>query len=261
MSGRATDAPHPSITACVIARNEAKNLREGLPGLRWADEVLVLVDAATTDESMAVATPLADRVEQAPFRSFSDFRNRALALASGTWVFFVDADERVSSALAAEIREATSGRGLSTNEPQPTGYWIPRHNVILGRLVRGGGWWPDYQLRLLRRGAATYDPARAVHETVLLNGPSDYLDEPLLHLNYTSIGQIIHKQRRYAELEAESLRTAGARPRVRALVAAPIREFWRRYVVLAGWTDGPIGLLLSVVLAYYAFKTVLIARR
>src|SRR5436190_20775512 len=94
------------ITACVIARDEAENLRELLPTLRWADEVIVLVDDATTDGSEDVAAKLADRVERHRFASFPAFRNTALELARCPWIFFVDADERVSPALAEEVRAA-----------------------------------------------------------------------------------------------------------------------------------------------------------
>src|SRR4051812_5398911 len=92
----------PSITACVIARDEAINLAALLPQLRWADEVLVVIDDMTTDASAAIAAPLADRVEVRRFASFSAFRNQAMDLARGDWIFFVDADERVSPELAGE---------------------------------------------------------------------------------------------------------------------------------------------------------------
>ena len=254
----------PTITACVIARDEAANLAELLPGLRWADEVLVLVDAATEDDSVAVATPLADRVELLPFVSFPVQRNAALALASGSWIFFVDADERVSQALADEVRAAvgTSERALAQSEEgAPVGYWVPRHNIIFGRLIRGGGWAPDYQLRLLRRGYAQYDESQPVHEIVTLDGPDGYLSERLLHLNYRTFGQFAAKQRRYTAMEAEALRAQGARYRARALVGQPLREFWRRYVGLGGWKDGPVGLYLSLAMAYYAFRRVELTRR
>lgn len=251
-----------AITACVIARDEADNLRELLPTVRWADEVLVLLDEATRDDSAAVARSLADRVETRPFGSFSSFRNTGLELAGSPWVFFVDADERVSSALAAETRAAVqaSERSLAAGEQAPVGYWVPRHNIIFGRLVRGGGWSPDFQLRLLRRDHARYDESRLVHEVVLLQGSAGYLAERLLHLNYDSPRDFIHRQRRYTALEAQTLRAAGARFRRQALAGQPLREFARRYLALGGWKDGPVGLFLSAALAYYAFRRVQLVR-
>jgi len=247
------------ITVCVIARDEAENLQDLLPTLRWADELLVLVDDRTNDDSAARARPLADRVEKRAFASFPAFRNMALDIAREPWVFFVDADERVSADLAAEARAAvsTSERSLAAGEAgAPVGYWVPRHNIILGQLIRGGGWAPDHQLRLLRRDKARYDESRVVHETVVLDGPAGYLAQHLLHLNYTSWPEFIARQRGYTALEAQALRSAGVTFARRALVGQPLREFVRRYLGLGGWKDGAVGLLLSLAMAYYAGERV-----
>src|SRR5207248_6759761 len=130
---------------------------------------------------------------------------QALQLATGRWVFFVDADERVSSALADEIRAAAraSEAALADGADAPVGYWVPRHNIIFGRLIRGGGWSPDYQLRLLHHDRAYYDESRLVHELVHLDGAAGHLSERLLHLNYANRAEFTAKQRRYTELEAE----------------------------------------------------------
>jgi (heptosyl)LPS beta-1,4-glucosyltransferase len=255
-----------SITACVIARDEATNLAELLPRLRWADEVLVLIDDATTDDSAGIAAPIADKVEVRSFQSFSAFRNEALDLAGCQWIFFVDADERVSPDLAAEVRAAVeeSERLLAGGTPEaeaPIAYWVPRHNIILRRLIRGGGWAPDYQLRLIRRGHGRYDETRRVHEVLDLDGPAGYLSQRLLHFNYDSIAQFLEKQRRYTAMDAAALQGGGERPRLRSLVGAPVREFIRRYLGLGGWVDGPIGIFLSLAMAYYAFQRVRLARR
>ena len=251
------------VTACVIARDAAPHLAILLPTLRWADEVLVLLDDRTIDDSRVIAGPLVDRLATVPFESFPAMRNRALAFASRPWVFFVDADERVSDSLAAAVRAATTSNTdhVGPEMDQVVGHWIPRQNVMFGRVVRGGGWWPDYQLRLLRRGRVAYDPARIVHELVTLDGSSSYLAEPLLHLNYESIPQFIRKQRTYTALEANMLRTEGVRFRPRALFGQPLREFWRRFVTLRGWTDGPVGLFLSLAMAYYAYRRVALTRQ
>ncbi len=278
MTDSAVEAAYPTMTACVIARDEAENLAELLPQLRWADEVLVLIDDATIDNSPTVASGLADRVEILPFGSFSSFRNRALDLAQSKWIFFVDADERVSADLAEEVRVAVSdselrlaegrsesGRTPTDDQPAssavPVAYWVPRHNIMFGRLVQGGGWSPDYQLRLVRRSHGRYDETRIVHETLVIDGPAGFLTKPLLHFNYTSFRQFFEKQRRYTTMEAEAIRASGARPRRRALIGAPLREFVRRFFGEGGWIDGPVGLFLSLSMAYYAFRRVRLARR
>ncbi len=261
-----TGAPRaaaPTITACVVARDEAENLAELLPTLHWADEVLVVIDDATQDDSREIAMALADRVESRVFMSFSALRNAALDLAGGDWVFFVDADERVSPALAEEIRAVVARAEASTtgdDVERPAGCWVPRLNVMFGRLILGGGWYPDEQLRLLRRDAAHYDEALLVHEHPEVAGPTEHLQEPLLHFNYQSLRQFFRKQRRYAGLEAETLVRQGVRPRWRSLLGSPVREFVRRYFQLRGWADGPIGLFLSLAMAYYTYERIRIAR-
>jgi hypothetical protein len=161
----------------------------------------------------------------------------------------VDADELVTPELAAEARSATSAAGESA------GYWIPRRNIICGRWVRHAGWYPDDQLRLLRRGRARYDERRPVHEVVLLNGPAGRLTEPLIHHNYADLAQFRRKQALYSDIEARALRRQGVRPRVRSLVTQPLREFLRRYVILHGYKEGLLGFQLAALLALTTFST------
>jgi hypothetical protein len=128
-------------------------------------------------------------------------------------------------------------------------------------LIRHAGWFPDYQLRLLERCAARMDPQRVVHEVAIVDGPVGYLVEPLVHLNYAHLGEFVAKQERYSLLEAERWLATFGTPRTRALLGQPAREFWRRYVELDGYRDGPLGLLLSLLLAFYAGRAVYLARR
>jgi hypothetical protein len=113
---------------------------------------------------------------------------------------------------------------------------------------------------LLERGAARFDPRRPVHELALVDGPVGHLREPLVHFNYGSLGEFVYKQDRYCRLEADRWQANFGRPRLRALVGQPVREFYRRYVSLAGYREGVLGLVLSVLLAYYAGKAIWLAR-
>ena len=254
----------PSLTACIIAKNEATNLKDLVPTLQWANETLVVVDEASTDDSANLAASLGARVEIRPFSSFARFRNDALEIAVGTWVLFIDADERVVTPLAREIRDAVAGaeaRLADGDQGAPVGFWLPRRNIIFGRPVRGGGWSPDFQLRLMRRERARYDENRPVHEVVLLDGAEGHLQQRLVHHNYRSVAEFFAKQRRYTRMEAEAARAVGHHPRRRALVSAPAREFKRRYLDLRGWTDGPLGLFLSATMAYFAYERVRLTRQ
>lgn len=238
------------MTGVVLARDEAGFIGPCLESLAWADALLVVVDARTTDDTAAIARRHTEQVHVVPFESFPRFRNRALALAATDWVFFVDADERVTPALAAEVRAAV----VRAEQDGTAGYWVPRRNRIRGQWVSGAGWSPDYQLRLLRCSAARYPTSGLVHEVATLDGPAGWLHEPLLHYNYDSLAEFVIKQRRYATLEAWSLWRRGERVRRRAHVGQPLREFWRRYATLGGYRDGPLGLVLAAYLAYAAWQ-------
>jgi len=121
----------------------------------------------------------------------------------------------------------------------------------VGRWIRHAGWYPDYQLRLMRPSRARYDPTREVHELVVLQGEEGYLRSELVHYNYDTWGEFLRKQARYAPLEARVLRHQGVRARPRHLLLQPLREFRRRYLALQGYRDGLHGLLLSLFMAWY----------
>jgi glycosyltransferase involved in cell wall biosynthesis len=243
------------LSAAVIARDEQAHIGDCLRTLAFADEVLVLVDAATRDRTREIARACGARVEERPFDNFAAQRDAALRLARGEWVLFVDADERVTPALGHEVLAAVANpRGYC-------GFWIPRDNYLLGRVVRGAGWYPDEQLRLLQRAAAHFDPRRVVHELALLDGPAGHLGAALVHYNFTSLGELFRKQERYSRLEARRWLLTYGPPRRRALLGQPLRELWRRFVTLRGYREGPLGLLLSLVLAWYTGKSIWLARR
>jgi glycosyltransferase involved in cell wall biosynthesis len=244
-----------TLTAAIIARDEEHSLPDCLESLSFADERLVLVDAATRDRTREVARLHGARVEERAFDNFALQREAALHMASGDWVLFVDADERVTPALSREVLARIAEPGGAH------AFWIPRDNYLMGRLVRHAGWYPDYQLRLLARASAWFDPPRVVHELAVVDGEIGYLREPLIHLNYRNLGEFIEKQERYCLLEAERWLATFGRPRRRALLGQPAREFWRRYVALKGFREGVLGLVLSLLLAYYAGKAIYLARR
>lgn len=237
-----------TVSAVVLARDAARVIDDCLASLQWADEMLVVLDTATTDDTEARARRAGARVVEHPFSSFADQRNAALSLASENWVLFVDADERVTAALAAEVRRAIE-------EPDGrVGFWVPRRNIICGRWVRNAGWYPDLQLRLLKRSSAHYSVDLPVHEVAEVDGRSGTLAEPLIHLNYRNLAEFWTRQRRYVALAAVGMRGRGEVPRARALIGQPAREFWRRFVTERGYREGPLGAVLCLILAFATFQ-------
>ncbi|MDZ4764430.1 MAG: glycosyltransferase family 2 protein [Chloroflexota bacterium] len=237
-----------TLTAIILTYNEAAHVVECIASVQFVDAIIVF-DSFSTDATVELAESAGARVLQRRFDHYAGQRDAALAAVRGSadWVLFVDADERVTDALAAEIRTAMTDASC-------VGFRIPRHNYIFGKLTRGAGWYPDYQTRLLRVGAARYDPARQVHETVLLDGELGTLTQPFIHYNYRAARQFRDKQRRYTAYDAQMLYNDGVRPKPQNYVLQPLRQFWWRFVALKGYRDGLHGLRLSALMAWYEYQ-------
>ena len=233
------------VSAVVLTLNENQHIGACLDALTWADDRLVF-DSFSTDGTVELAQAHGARVIQHVFHNYAQQRNAALAQVKTefAWVFFVDADERCTPALAEEIRAVLA-------DPQSPVYAVPRHNYLFGKLTLGAGWFPDYQARLFQVGQARFDPTREVHETAVFAGEMGHLQNPLIHYNYHDVAQFHRKQRKYTEYDASILFKQGIRPKPRNFMLQPLREFRRRFINLRGYRDGLHGLHLSTLMAYY----------
>ena len=232
------------LTAVILTKNEAEHIGDCIAALKdWTDAVVVW-DSCSQDDTRGIAREAGACVVVRPFDDYGRQRQAVLDSIDSEWILFVDADERATPALAEEVLRASQDDNCA-------GFWIPRRNFIVGHEMQGGGFTPDYQLRLLRRLAARYDLRREVHEIVILEGEEGRLNEPLLHYNYGDWQQFHHKQRIYARYEARILAEQGIRPLPHNLVLQPLREFRRRLVELQGWRDGIHGLRIALLLAWY----------
>ncbi len=236
------------LAAVILAKNEATHIQECIASVQWADEVVVVESGNSTDDTIELAQQAGARVVVNPFENYPQQRNAALEAVDAEWVLFVDADERVPAALATEIREVLKA-------PAHPGYWIPRHNYIFGRLTRHTGWYPDYQMRLLKRADVHYDPDRHVHELVILPDDTEagYLENPLVHYNYRDFRHFISKQRYYARFDAQIMYNDGIRPKFRNFILQPLRQFKWRFFTLKGYKDRWHGFRLSVLMAWNEF--------
>lgn len=231
----------PHLTAIILTLNEAAHIEACIRSLSWADEILVF-DSFSSDDTAVLAAGAGARVQQSRFENYAQQRNAALQAVQTDWVFFVDADERGTPELGAEIR------GVIDRAPQAAWY-VPRHNYIFGKLTLGAGWYPDYQLRLLRHGRVTYD--RPVHEVGVVDGEIGYLQQPLIHHNYIDTAHFHAKQAAYSTYDAGILEQQGVRPRGHNFLLQPWRQFWWRWITLKGYQDGLHGLRLSFYMGYY----------
>lgn len=236
-----------TLTAIILARNEEHHIQECIASVKWADHVLV-VDSGSSDQTRELATTAGVEVQYNYFKNYAQQRNDALKFTNAEWVFFIDADERCTPKLAEEIKSVLAN-------PTHVGYNVPRHNYIFGKLTQHTGWYPDYQLRLLKRTEAQYDPQKQVHEVVILaSGEPGYLKTPLIHYNYESVKQFHEKQRRYVQFDAQILYEEGVRPKIYTPYSQPVRHFKWRYFDLQGYKDGLHGLRLSLLMSWYEFR-------
>ena len=233
----------PGVTATIITLNESANLAAALESVRWADEIIV-VDAESTDDTVAVARRYTDRVTVRPWPGYIDQKNFAAAQASHDWIFSLDADERVTPALADEIR------ALVAAGPACAGFRVPRVSRYLGRWIRSTDWYPDYQLRLYDRRRAKW-AGRHVHESVRAEGEVGRLRADLEHYPYRDVSHHLRTIDRYSSLAARQLFEDGRRTGPLRIVLHADAAFLRNYLLRGGIRDGAPGLIVSLLNSYY----------
>jgi glycosyltransferase involved in cell wall biosynthesis len=232
------------LSVVVVTRNEEERIRGCLESVAWADEIIV-VDAESSDKTATVARELTDHVFVRPWPGFAAQKNFGLDQAQGDWVLSLDADELISTPLREEIGAILAGAGAHA------GYAIPRRNVFWGRWIRHGGLYPDWQLRLLRRGRGRF-VERSVHESVTVDGSVGRLTGHLEHRSYRDVADFLERADRYSTLAADEWLASGRRARpLTDLVGRPVGRFLSMVVARAGFLDGWRGFLLAVLYGYY----------
>lgn len=229
-----------TVTVAMITRNEASNLRELLPRLGWADQI-VIVDGGSTDDTVDVARSHGCQVVVHPFDTFARQRNRALDLAQGTWVLSLDADERPTARLVDEMRRAVAQNRYAACR-------IRIRSDILGRPVRRGGTQDDRPIRFFRRDSGRW--TGDVHEVLDVNGRVSELAGWLKHRTLATHAVFLDKIDRYTALEAAARVRAGRRPRLLDPCVAPAREVIRRLIYKLGLLDGPAGWQFALLSGY-----------
>ena len=234
----------PTVSACVIARNEADELAECLATLTWADEIVV-VDDESTDDTVKVAERFSRRVlVRSKGDDFVAQRNFALDAAGGDWVLFVDADERVSEALRDAIQAAVRA-------PDVDGYFLRRQDINFGYAFRYGESMRAPILRLARRKAGRFHGR--VHETWNVRGATRVLKTPLQHYSHADISAFLRKVDYQSSLAATRLADEGRGANAWELVVYPLGNFVRNYVVHQGFRDGVPGLIYAALMALHPF--------
>ena len=186
----------PTITVVVPTLDEELHIRRALEAASPLGPCVV-VDSGSTDGTELIAAELGARVLTHAWQGHAAQKNWALAQVDTEWVFFLDADEIVSSALAAEIKSVVANAVAD-------GYFVPRRSLFLGKPLLHAGWYPDHQLRLFRAGRGRFED-RLVHEHVVVDGTTGFLTNDLVHDNIKGIDHLVAKHRVYAALEAQEM--------------------------------------------------------
>jgi len=239
----------PKLSVIIITKDEAANIGAALDSVAWADE-MVVVDADSTDDTVSIARQHGARVEVRPWPGYAAQKNLAATLATHDWLLSLDADERVTPELAAEIRALLSAAG----DPPKRGYRMPRVTQAFGQWIRTTDWYPDRQLRLYDRRAGRWNEQRRVHESVMLSGDGAGAGElrgELQHFGYRGISHHVGTINRYTTLAAEDLAAQGRRASTIDLLVHGPAAFLRNYLLRRGWRDGRVGLVISLMNAYY----------
>ncbi|MCB1165307.1 MAG: glycosyltransferase family 2 protein [Leptospiraceae bacterium] len=236
----------PGLSACIITLNEEGNLGPCLESLDFAEEILV-IDSGSVDSTEEIARSHRARWFHRDFDNYVAQKNFAIEKATGPWILFLDADERVSADLRQEIQHL-----FDQGSPIPDGYAIPRRTFYLGRWIRFGGWYPDYTIRLFRKDRGRFY-GKTFHEKVRVTGPQSRLRSDLLHYSYRNIQEHIVMINRYSDLFASERIRAGKRNGVLFSLLEAIIKFLTMYVWKGGFLDGRAGLVIAVLGAYYNF--------
>lgn len=238
----------PKLSVVVITLNEEKNIARCLKSLGFkAKPEVIVVDAQSKDKTVALARKMRARVFTRRWKGYADQKNWAFTKCGGNWILSLDADEELTPELCREIE------GKLAEAPKADGFFIKRRAFFLGKWIRHCGWWPDAQMRLIRKGKGKFSN-RPVHEGLEVKGPALELAEAMNHYTYDSIPQYLEKMERYSDL---FLLSDSAKRKKKLWLAyllfMPGWQFFKMYFLKLGLLDGWRGLQVCGLSAYHEY--------
>ena len=242
-----------TLSVVVSAWNEASTIDRCLNSISWADEI-ILVDNQSSDQTVAIARKYTRTIYHQPNNPMLNVnKNYGFTKASGDWILSLDADEEIPETLAGEIRSVVRQNSKKTAPNDVVGYWIARKNIIFGKWIEHGLWWPDEQLRLFQRGKGKF-PCVHIHEYLQVEDKTSHLIEPYMHYNYTTVSQFIRKiDSLYTNDEVKRLLATGYTLSWYDALRFPLSDFVKIYFAQEGYKDGLHGLVLSMLQGMYSF--------
>jgi (heptosyl)LPS beta-1,4-glucosyltransferase len=235
------------LSIVVIAKNEERMIKDCLLSAQFADE-LIVVDSGSTDKTLEISKSLGAKVISIKGQDYSEFRNMGLKSARGEWIFYLDADERISPLLRQEILQIASSK--------PTNFFtyaVPRKNMYLGKSMSHGGWGNDYVIRFFFR-EYLHHWKNPLHEEPVYEGKLDFLKHELIHFSHRDLSSMLDKTLGFTAYEADLRFNAGHPPVVWwRLFRVMLTEFWHRFIRLSAWRDGPEGIIDGLFQVYNMF--------
>ena len=228
------------ISASIIVFNEEENIIDLCESLSWCDEI-VIVDSESSDRTVELARRYTDKILQHPFKGYKDKHEFADSQTTGDWIFWIDADERVTP----ELRESIEALRNCAEKELAAGYWIKRRTQYLGRWIKHSGWYPDYQLRLYRKADSYWDGV-SPHETARVKGQTQKLDGEFLHYTKRDLSEHHMVLDRYTTLAADYLHKDNRRVSASKIFVTAVAAFLRTYLLKQGFRDGVPGLIVAM---------------
>lgn len=226
------------LSVIIIAKNEAHAIADCLRSVAWADEIIV-VDSVSTDDTVSICQQHGAKISITHnWPGFGQQKNRALALATQPWVLSLDADERVTPELQAEIKQVIASNAEAS-------YRMPRSSSYCGQFIKHSGWSPDYITRLFKRGYGKFSDD-LVHERLLADHATLTLKFPLLHISYINLDEVLDKVNRYSSAGADMLHAHGKSASLSKAIAHGVWAFVRTYFIRLGFLDGKMGFVLAI---------------
>lgn len=240
----------PKISVIINAKNEEEFIADCLESVKWVDEILVLISPDSTDKTEEIASQFKVRIiEQKPKEmDFAVWHNQGMKEAKGDWLLWVDADERIPPLLKEEILSAL-------RQTTDASFAIPRRNFLLGKELKHGGWYPDYQIRLFKKNKLKGWIGK-IHERPEVNGEIGKLENPMIHLQPDTIEPALEKSIKWSEIEARLLFEAD-HPQVTwwRILRMGVTTIFERLIKKQGFRDGTEGWIES---NYQAFHTMIV---
>jgi len=245
------------FSVIIIVKNQENLISEAIKSAEFADEVLV-VDTGSIDKTVEVAKKLGAKIAKMPTKNlaFARWRTAAIKEAIGDWIFYLDADERITPALKKEIIFIINPKpGTQNLEPEFSAYAVPRENYYLGQRVRYGGSWPDYVKRFFWKESLKKWSGR-LHEEPVFQGKLGHLKNPIKHYTHRDLTSMLSKTIEWSKLEAKELYRAGHPPVVWwRILRIMLTEFWERGIKKQGFRDGIVGTIEVIFQMFSRFIT------